>query len=140
MATHSSILDWCIPWTEGSLGGYSLQVLKQLSILKHTGTAACQASLSFTISQSLLKLMSIVSVMPSNHLILCSPLLQPCFIHLLVPEIFVSSFRLSTKTIISSVIKDSFMSSFSHLHTFFCCCSLIVLARTSSAVLKRSVK
>ena len=34
-------------------------------------TAACQASLSFIISQSLLKLMSIVSVMPSNHLILC---------------------------------------------------------------------
>ena len=39
------------------------------------GTAACQASLSITISQSLLKLMSIESVMPSNHLILCHPLL-----------------------------------------------------------------
>ena len=38
-------------------------------------TAACQASLSFTISRSLLKLMSIESVMPSNHLILCHPLL-----------------------------------------------------------------
>jgi len=38
-------------------------------------TAACQASLSFTISQSLLKLMSIELVMPSNHLILCFPLL-----------------------------------------------------------------
>ena len=37
-------------------------------------TAACQASLSFTISWSLLKLMSIESVMPSNHLILCCPL------------------------------------------------------------------
>ena len=36
-----------------------------------------QASLSFTISWSLLKLMSIVSVMPSNHLILCCPLLLP---------------------------------------------------------------
>ena len=36
---------------------------------------ACQASLSFTLSQSLLKLMSIESVMPSNHLILCHPLL-----------------------------------------------------------------
>ena len=34
-------------------------------------TAACQASLSFTISRSLLKLMSMESVMPSNHLILC---------------------------------------------------------------------
>ena len=40
-------------------------------------TAACQASLSITNSQSLLKLMSIVSVMPSNHLILCHPLLLP---------------------------------------------------------------
>ena len=40
-------------------------------------TAARQASLSFTISQNLLKLMSITSVMPSNHLILCCPLLLP---------------------------------------------------------------
>ena len=38
-------------------------------------TAAHQASLSFTITQSLLKLMSIESVMPSNYLILCHPLL-----------------------------------------------------------------
>ena len=38
-------------------------------------TAAHQASLSFTVSQSLLKLLSIESVMPSNHLILCHPLL-----------------------------------------------------------------
>ena len=38
-------------------------------------TAACQASLSTTNSQSLLKLMSIESVMSSNHLILCHPLL-----------------------------------------------------------------
>ena len=38
-------------------------------------TAALQASLSITSSQSLLKLMSIESVMPSNHLILCRPLL-----------------------------------------------------------------
>ena len=46
-------------------------------------TAACQASLSFTISQSLLKLMSIESVMPSNHPILCRLLL-------LLPSIFFS--------------------------------------------------
>ena len=46
-------------------------------------TAACQACLSFTISQSLLKLMSIESMMPSNHLILCCPLL-------LLPSIFPS--------------------------------------------------
>ena len=43
-------------------------------------TAACQASLSITNSQSLLKLMSIDLVMPSNHLILCRPLLLPSII------------------------------------------------------------
>ena len=43
----------------------------------------CQASLSFTISWSLLKLVSIESVMPSNYLILCHPLL-------LLPSIFPS--------------------------------------------------
>ena len=40
-------------------------------------TAACQTSLSITNSQSLLKLMSIELVMPTNHLILCHPLLLP---------------------------------------------------------------
>ena len=40
-------------------------------------TAVCQASLSFTISWSLLKLMSIEFMMPSNHLILCHPLFLP---------------------------------------------------------------
>ena len=38
-------------------------------------TAACQASLSFTVSQSWLKLMSIESMMPSTHITLCRPLL-----------------------------------------------------------------
>ena len=46
-------------------------------------TAACQASLSFTISRSLLKLMFIESMMPSNDLIICHPLL-------LLPSIFAS--------------------------------------------------
>ena len=44
-------------------------------------TAALQASLSFTMSQSLLKPMSIESVMPSNHLMLCHPLLLPSIFH-----------------------------------------------------------
>ena len=47
-------------------------------------TAAHQASLSITNSQSLLKLMSMESVMPSNHLSLCPPLLLP-------PSIFPAS-------------------------------------------------
>ena len=45
--------------------------------LHNPSTAACQASLSITSFWSLLKLMSIESVMPSNHLILCHPLLLP---------------------------------------------------------------
>ena len=53
------------------------------SVVGTPWTAACQASLSFTISQSLLKLMSIESVMLPNHLILCCPLL-------LLPSIFPS--------------------------------------------------
>ena len=51
-------------------------------------TAACQASLSITNSRSLLKLMSIESVMPSNHRILCCPLL---FLPLIFPSIRVFS-------------------------------------------------
>ena len=57
--------------------------LVQFSSLSHVQlfatpwTAACQASLSITISWSLLKLMSIELVMPSNHLILCRPFLLP---------------------------------------------------------------
>jgi len=47
--------------------------------LCHLWTAACQTSLSFTISQTLLKLMSIELVMPSNHLILCRLLLPSIF-------------------------------------------------------------
>ena len=48
--------------------------------LRPPWTAAHQASLSITYSQSLLRLMSIESVMPSNHLILCHPLLLPSII------------------------------------------------------------
>ena len=55
---------------------YVLLLLFSHSVVcKSLWTAACQASLFFTISQSLLKLMSIESVMPYNHLILCHSLL-----------------------------------------------------------------
>ena len=60
-----------------------VQSLNCVQLFLTPWTAACQASLSFTISQSLLKLMSIESVMPSNHLILSHPLL-------LLPSIFPS--------------------------------------------------
>ena len=54
----------------------SVQVLSQLQLFVIPWTAG-QASLSITNSRSLLKLMSIDLVMPSNHLILCRPLLLP---------------------------------------------------------------
>ena len=61
----------------------SAQSLSRVQLFGTPWTAACQASLSITNSRSLLKPMSIESVMPSNHLILCYPLL-------LLPSIFPS--------------------------------------------------
>ena len=61
----------------------SVQLLICVQLFMTPWTAECQASLSITNSQSLLKLMSIESVMPSNHLILCHPLF-------LLPSIFPS--------------------------------------------------
>ena len=55
----------------------SVQSLRGVQLIGTPWTAACQASLSITNSRCLLKLMSIESVMPSNHLILCRPLLPP---------------------------------------------------------------
>ena len=52
-----------------------VQSPSRVQLFETPWTAACQASLSLTISQSLPKFMSIASVMPSNHLILCHPLL-----------------------------------------------------------------
>jgi len=56
---------------------YSVQLLNHVQLFVTPWTAALQASLSITNSWGLLKLMSIESVMPSNHLILCRPLLLP---------------------------------------------------------------
>ena len=55
----------------------SVQLLSHVRHFVTPWTAACQASPSITNSRSLLKFMSIESVMPSNHLILCHPLLLP---------------------------------------------------------------
>ena len=62
----------------------SVQLLSHVQLFATPGTAARQASLSITNSQSLLKLMSIESVMPSNHLVLCHPPLLP---HSIFPSI-----------------------------------------------------
>ena len=62
----------------GSVSFSSVQSFSRVWLFVTSWTAACQASLSITNSQSLLKLTSIESVMPSNHLILCR-LLLPAF-------------------------------------------------------------
>ena len=60
----------------------SVQLLSHVQLFATPWTAACQASLSITNSRSMLKLMSIESVRPSNHLILCRPLLLlPSILH-----------------------------------------------------------
>ena len=82
MATHCSILSWRIPGTEEPGG---LQSMESQRIGRNWVTDTRQASLSFTVSQSLLTFISIESVMLSNHhLILCCPLL-------LLPSIFPST-------------------------------------------------
>ena len=77
----------------------SVQSLSHVQLFVTPWTGACQASLSITISQSLPKFISIESVMPSNHLILCCPLLlQPSIfprlesaLHIRWPNIGVSA-------------------------------------------------
>ena len=60
----------------------SVQSVSHAQLFATPWTAVCQASLSMTNNWSLLKLMSIESVMPSNHLILCYPLLlKPAIFH-----------------------------------------------------------
>ena len=115
MATHSSILAWEIPWAEepGGLQSTGLQksrtrlsnwksttcckvhtevrfssLLSRVQLFATPWTAALQASLCFTNSQSLLKLMSIESAMASNHLIICRP---PLLLHSIFPSVRVFS-------------------------------------------------
>ena len=71
----------------------SVQSLSCVRLFVTPGTAACQASLSITNSRSLRKFMSIELVMPSNHLILCRPLL-------LLPSIFPSIRVFSNESIL----------------------------------------
>ena len=75
-------------WIDNFLGFSSVKSLSRVWLFATPWTAAHQASLSITNSQSFLKLMSIESVMPSNHLVLCCPLL---FLPSIIPRIRVSS-------------------------------------------------
>ena len=95
----------------------SVQSLSRVRLFTTPWTAARQASLSITNSQSLLKLMFIESVMPSNHLILCHPLLLPPSIfpsirvfsnesalHIRWPKYWSFSFSISTSNEYSGLI------------------------------------
>ena len=77
MTAHSSILAWKISWTKEPGRLQSSVQFSHVLLFATPWTAARQASLSIINFYSLLKLMSIQSVMPSNHLILSSP--SPAF-------------------------------------------------------------
>ena len=70
-----------------------VQLLSRVQLFAIPWTPACQDSLPITNSRSLLKLMSIESMMPSNHLILCHPLLLP-------PSIFPSIRGFSNESVL----------------------------------------
>ena len=95
-----------IPWSTEHLR--SVQFLSHVQLFAISWTEACQASLSLTISQSLLKLMFIESMMPFNYLILCHPLLllssifpnirifsNESVLHIRWPKYWSFSFRIS---------------------------------------------
>ena len=100
---------WVIPlWGEAVVQFGSGQSFCCVQLLVTPWTAAHQTSLSITNSHSLLKLMVIQSVMPSNYLILCRPLLLPpsffpsikvfsddSFLHIRWPECWSFSFNIS---------------------------------------------
>ena len=79
MCHEREIMLECLSWTNALnkswISNAVVQLLSHVQPFATPWTAACQASLSFTIFRSLLKLMSIELAMPSNHLVLCCPLL-----------------------------------------------------------------
>ena len=83
---YNIVLVPAVQQSESAIG--SVQSLSRVRHFVTPWTAAHQASLSITNSQSLLRLMSIESVTPSNHLILYYPLLLP---HSILPSIRVFS-------------------------------------------------
>ena len=93
---YSGLISFKIDYLLGMFS--SVQSLSRVPLFVTPWTAACQASLSPTISQSLLKLMSFESVMPSNHLILCHPLL-------LLPSTFPASGSFLMSQLFASMAK-----------------------------------
>ena len=88
----------------------SVQSFSCVRLFATPQTAACQASLSITNSWSLLKIMSIDLVMPSNHLILCLPLL-------LMPSIFPNISMFSMHSVSFKINQHELNSSLSPLHS-----------------------
>ena len=114
----------------------AISSVQSLSLVRHfvtPWTAACQASLSITNSLSLLKLMSIESAIPSNHLILCCPL------HLL-PSIF-PSIRVSSVYMlvpVSQLIQP--LSLFLGIHKFLLYICVSISALPSPRIMKMKTK
>ena len=100
----------------GSQDSVQFGLLSRVWLFATQWTAACQASLSITNSWSLLKFMSLVSVMPFNHLILCHPLPLPSIfpsirvfssesvLHIRWPENWSFSFSISPSSKYSGLI------------------------------------
>ena len=87
-----------------------VQLLSHVQLFATSGTVARQASSSISNSQSLLKLMSMESVMPSNHFILCHPLL-------LLPSIFPSIRVFSNESVLRITWPKYWSVSFSISHS-----------------------
>ena len=99
----------------------AVQLLSCVQLFGTQWTEARQASLSFTVSWSLLKLMSIKLVMPLNHLILCHPLL-------LMPSIFPSITVFSNEVAKVCLISIVSLSVYLHLSVYpsvICLCIII---------------
>ena len=86
----------------------AVQSLSRVWLFATPWTAACQTSLSFTVSRSLLKLISVKSMMSSNHLILCHPLLLPSIFPSIssfpVSQLFVSGGQITRASALASVL------------------------------------
>ena len=95
--TSKSVILLCYSVTNVAMSAFfcfsSVQLLSHVQLFVTPWTAVHQASLSITNSWSLLKLMSIESMMPSEHLILCCPLLLP-------PSIFPSLRVFSSESVL----------------------------------------
>ena len=109
----------------------SFQSLSRVRLFASQRTTACQASLSIINSQSLPKLMSIESVMPSNHLILCRPLLLlPALGSFQMSQLFTSGGQSSGVSVSTSVLP---MNTHDYLgrEDLFCTVLLCILATSS---------